>query len=330
MKNMLINLQNWVDAHSRPLNALCIATFASALILFAAAFALPQVRTGVPKDQTLFASQQEAAEAIVSAAEKSDEAALKEILGSNSYDLIHTGEPAADKDLLQQFATMAREKMSFSADPKNRSKSILLLGNDNWPFAIPLQKAGTKWYFDTNSGRQELLFRRIGRNELDAIQICRGYVEAQNDYSSTKHDNSMVNQYAQRIISTPGKHDGLAWQNDDGSWGGMVGDKAAKAIQDSYTGKVAPFHGYYFKVLKGQGPAAPKGAMDYMVNGAMIGGFALLAYPAVYQATGVKSFMVSNDGLVWEKDLGPDSLKAADSIELFNPDKTWKPVLVDQ
>jgi hypothetical protein len=176
------------------------------------------------------------------------------------------------------------------------------------------------------AGRQELLYRRIGRNELDAIEVCRGFVEAQHEYALEKHEGSSVNQYAQRIISTPGKQDGLAWQNADGSWGGPVGEEIARAIARGYGGQSEPYHGYYFKVLKGQGPAAPLGQMDFLVEGVMIGGFALIAAPAQYRITGVKTFMVSHDGVVYQKDLGPATLEVAKKIELFNPDRTWTPV----
>ena len=181
-----------------------------------------------------------------------------------------------------------------------------------------------KWYFDTKAGRQEILFRRIGTNELDAIEICRGYVDAQEEYAQEKHDDSTVNQYAQRVISTPGKQDGLAWKNPDGTWGGPVGEDVAKALEEGYTDKAKPYHGYYFKILKGQGPAAPMGEMDFVVKGAMIGGFALAAAPADYQVTGVMSFIVGPNGVVYQKDLGPDTLKAFQSMDRFNPDKTWK------
>jgi hypothetical protein len=330
MKNQMMKLSKWIEVHSRSIYAISIATFAIAFVLFAASLASSQGRNVLPKDQKWFASPQEAGEALVTATEKSDDAAFKEILGPNSFDLIRTGEVAVDKATLDQFTSMAREKMTVSYDPKNRSRAILLIGNDNWPFAVPLAKVGLKWFFDTNAGRQEILYRRIGRNELDAIQVCRGFVEAQHEYALTKHDDSQVNQYAQRIISTKGKQDGLAWQNDDGTWDGAIGEKAAKAIQQSYTGQPGSFHGYLFKVLEGQGPAAPLGAINYKINGAMIGGFALLAYPAVYKGSGVKTFMVSQDGVVWEKDLGPNTLQVASATELFNPDKTWKPVLDDR
>jgi hypothetical protein len=182
---------------------------------------------------------------------------------------------------------------------------------------------GGKWLYDTNAGRQEVLFRRIGANELDAIQICRSYVEAQREYALEKHDNAEVNQFAQKIISTPGKQDGLAWRNPDGTWGGPIAEGIARALEQGYTNKSQPYHGYYFKILKGQGPNAPLGEMDFVVKGAMIGGFALTAAPAEYRVTGVKTLLVSYDGVVYQKDLGPDTLKIFRAMELYNPDKTW-------
>src|SRR5436309_1139748 len=182
-----------------------------------------------------------------------------------------------------------------------------------------------KWFFDTKVGREEILNRRVGANELNAIEICRGFVEAQHDYAQEKHDDSKVNQYAQRVLSTPGKHDGLTWQNSDGTWGGPVGEEVAKALEEGYKAqRGTPYHGYYFKVLKGQGPDAPMGGMDFVVGGAMIGGFALAAAPAEYRVTGVQTFIVGPDGVVYEKDLGPDTLKTFQSMDKYNPDKTWK------
>ena len=280
---------------------------------------------------TKFPTAEAAAEAFVAAAEQYDEAALAQILGPNSFDIIHSGEPTVDKEVAQQFAALARKKMSVTPDKRFRNRAFLTIGDDNWLFPVPLIKEGKGWYFDTAAGRQEIMFRRIGRNELTAIEICRGFVEAQHEYAQSKHDGAQVNQYAQRIISTPGKQDGLAWQNPNGTWGGTVGEKAAFAIEKSYMGSTGvPFHGYYFKVLKGQGPSAPLGKMDFVVDGAMIGGFALLAYPALYQVTGVKTFMVSHDGVVYEKDLGPNTHELASAIDLFDPDRTWSPVLDDK
>jgi hypothetical protein len=188
---------------------------------------------------------------------------------------------------------------------------------------VPIVKQGGKWHFDSQAGRTEILDRRIGANELDAITICRGYAVAQKEYASEIHDDSGVNQYAQRIISTPGKHDGLAWQNPDGTEGGPIAASVAKAIEEGYTSKSGPYHGYYFKTLTGQGPAAPLGQLDYVVEGAMIGGFALVAWPAEYRVTGVETFIVSYDGVVYQKDLGPDTEKIAAAMERYNPDKTW-------
>jgi len=274
-----------------------------------------------------FATAREAADALIEAAEKYDETALTEILGPDSYDIIHTGEPARDREVAQKFAEQARIKTNVALQPKNPRRAILEIGEDNWPFAVPIVKVGSSWSFDSKAGRQELLYRRIGGNELDAIAICRAYVNAQHEFALTKRGTSGVNQYAQRIISTPGAQDGLAWQNSDGTWGGPIGEKVAAAIARGYTSKSEPFHGYFFRVLKGQGPAAPLGELDYVVKGAMIGGFALVAFPAQYRVTGVQTFIVSNDGVVYQKDLGPKTLELAGAIDRFNPDKSWTPVL---
>jgi hypothetical protein len=270
-----------------------------------------------------FATPKQASEAFIQATETFDVPALKEILGPDGEDLVSSEDSVRDKNIAAAFAAKAHEKNEITVDPKNSKRATLYVGNDDWPLPIPLVKKDGKWSFDTKAGREEILFRRIGANELDVIQICRGYVEAQNDYAIEKHDNAEVNQYAQKIVSTPGKHDGLAWQNPDGSWGGPVGEGIAKALAQGYTDRSQPYHGYYFKILKGQGPAARLGQMDFMVNGAMIGGFALAAAPADYRVTGVKTFLVSYEGIVYQKDLGPDTLKIFKDMELYNPDKTW-------
>jgi len=274
-----------------------------------------------------FVSAQEAVDALVSAAETFDEKSLEAILGANSYDVIHTGEPVRDKEQATEFAKQARTKQSLTKDPRNPNRLILSVGSDEWPFPLPLVKLAGKWYFDTKDGRQEILLRRIGRNELDAIEICRGYVEAQYEYAMLKHGQSGVNQFAQRIISTPGTQDGLAWQNQDGTWDGPVGENVAKAVARGYTSGNQPYRGYFFQVLKGQGPAAPLGELDYVVKAVMIGGFALIATPSQYRVTGVKTFMVSQDGVVYEKDFGPNTLEIARRIDRFNPDSSWSPVL---
>jgi hypothetical protein len=276
-------------------------------------------------NQKGFKTPKEAADSLVQAAESFDVNALKEILGPDSEDIVSSADPVQDKNKAMAFAAKAKEKTEIGTDAKNPNRAILTVGNDDFPVPIPIVKNKGKWSFDTKVGREEILNRRIGSNELDAIAVCSGFVEAQEEYAQEKHDDSKVNQYAQRIISTPGKHDGLAWKNADGTWGGPVAEGVARALEQGYSKQGQPFHGYYFKVLKGQGPAAPMGEMDFMVGDAMIGGFALAAAPAEYRVTGVKTFIVGPNGVVYEKDLGKDTLKTFESMDKYNPDKTWKP-----
>ena len=303
------------------------AIFTSCLLTIAV-HAAPPAKTDAPAtsepNQKEFDSAKQAADALIQVATNFDVAAAKEILGTDGEDLIASEDPVQDKNRASEFAAKAKEKTSVEIDKKKPNQAILLVGNDNFPLPIPIMKRKGKWLFDTKVGREEILNRRIGANELNAIEICRGFVEAQHEYALEKHDGSKVNQYAQRVISTPGKHDGLAWQNADGTWEGPVGEEVAKALEQGYTERVQPYHGYYFKVLKGQGPAAPMGEMDFVVGEAMIGGFALTAAPAEYRVTGVQTFIVGPDGVVYQKDLGPDTLKTFQSMDKYNPDKTWK------
>lgn len=273
-----------------------------------------------------FDTAQQAAGALVAAAEKFDEGALNEIFGPGGEDIYLSGEYPQDRQRASDFAALAREKKSLSVDQKKGNRAFLLVGNEDWPFPVPIVKLGAKWAFDAKAGRQELLYRRIGSNELDAIDICHGYVEAQHEYALQMREGYDVNQYAQRIVGTPGKQDGLAWQNPDGSWSGPIGEKIARAIEQGYSGGAEPYHGYFFKILKGQGPAAPLGEMDFVVKGVMIGGFALVAAPAEYGVTGVKSFIVSHDGVVYEKDFGAATLGEFIKMERFNPGPSWTPV----
>ena len=305
-----------------------LSVLTASSFLCAGLTAAPQAKTDAApvsdSKQKQFNTPKEAAENLVQAAESFDVAALTEILGPDSTDVISSQDPVADKKQAMAFAAKAKEKSNIGTDPKNPNRAILTVGNDDFPVPIPIVKQKGKWVFDMKAGRQEILNRRIGTNELDAITICRGFVEAQEEYAQEKHDDAKVNQYAQRIISTPGKHDGLAWKNSDGTWGGPVGEGIARALEQGYSKQGEPFHGYYFKVLKGQGPAAPKGEMDFVMEGAMIGGFALAAAPAQYRVTGVKTFQVGPSGIVYEKDLGPDTLKVFETMDRYNPDKTWK------
>lgn len=276
--------------------------------------------------QTTFATPEQAAEALVTAAEQFDVAALKNILGPDGIDLVVTEDTVQDRNQSQAFAAQAREQMRIERDPDDAALTVVVVGSEDWPLPIPLVQEGGRWRFDSEAGRQEVLNRRIGENELDAIEVCRGFVEAQHEYAADKHDGSRLRQYAQRIISTPGKHDGLAWKEDDGSWAGPVGEGIARVIAEGYTDRFEPFHGYYFKILKGQGPNAPFGAMDFRIKDVMIGGFALVAAPADYAVTGVMTFIVSHDGVVYEQDLGSDTEARFRAMELYDPDETWTPV----
>jgi hypothetical protein len=279
----------------------------------------------VPTDARRFDTPQEAADVLVEAAENFDVVKLAQIFGTAGKDIVFTGEYAQDRQHAANFVAEAREKKSVSVDPKLGNRAFLLVGDEDWPFPVPLVKTGEKWVFDAKAGRQELLYRRIGANELDAIAICRGYVEAQHEYALQPHQGYEVNQYAQSIVASPGKQDGLAWQNPDGTWGGPIGDKIARAIEQGYRNG-QPYHGYFFKVLKGQGPAAPLGELDFVVKGVMIGGFALVAAPSEYGVTGMRSFIVSHDGVVYEKDFGPRTLDDFKQMERLNPDQSWNPV----
>jgi DUF2950 family protein len=273
--------------------------------------------------QRTFDTAKAAGDALIAAAASDDVPALEEILGPDGKSLVVTRDPVQDKNQLEAFAAKAREKSEVVPDAKNPNLAILSVGDEDWPLPIPIVRKGGKWLFDSKAGRKELLYRRIGRNELDAIEACRNFVEAQHEYALEKHDGASLNQYAQKVISTEGKQDGLVWRNADGTFGGPLGEELGLAIAEGYSKKSEPYHGYYFKVLKGQGPAAPLGKIDFVVEGVMIGGFALAAAPADYRVSGVMTFIVSHDGVVYQKDLGPKTLEAFQKMERYNPDKGW-------
>jgi len=302
---------------------LSLLVVATALVLAAGCGAGPGKEPAA--GQEVFNTPEEAAEALIAAAENFDVEALTRILGPDGVDLVETGDPVQDRNQSEAFATVAREKTEVIRDPADPKVAVLWVGVEDWPVPMPIVEDSGRWFFDTEAGREELLYRRIGSNELDAINVCLGYVEAQREYAMVKHDGALVNQYAQHILSTPGTQDGLAWQDSDGIWQGPVGEVIARVIAEGYDDKTSPFHGYYFKVLKGQGPDAPMGELDFVVKGAMIGGFALAAAPVDYGVTGVMTFIVSNDGVVYQQDLGPDTLDLYNAMELYNPDPNWEP-----
>ena len=274
-----------------------------------------------PKGARAFDTPQAAADALVKAAGDFNVDELLAILGPEGKDIVASKDTVQDKNHAEQFAKDAAEKMTVEIGKSNPNRATMIVGKNDWPGPVPIVKVNGKWYFDTKEGKQVILYRRIGANELDAITVCRGYVSAQIEYASEAHDG--INQYAQKIISTPGKQDGLYWKDADGKSAGPIGEPVAKALEEGYSSKYEGFHGYYFKILKGQGKDAPNGAINYVIENVMIGGFALVAVPVEYRVTGVKTFIVNYDGVVYQKDLGPNSLEIVKKMELYNPDKTW-------
>ena len=278
--------------------------------------------------ERLFATPQEAANALVDAAAKNDTSALLTLFGPKGTDIVQSGDTAEDSASRANFVRRAHEKMDVRVEPENPGRATLIAGNDDWPFPVPLirTKSG-QWYFDSARGRTEILARRIGRNELTAIDVCRAYVEAQMNYASKDYNHDGILQYAQKLISTPGKQDGLYWDGEPANLIPKDFADAADAISASgRSEKHTPYHGYYFHVLRSQGPAATGGAHSYIVKGEMMGGFGLIAYPAQYGVSGIKSFIVNQDGTVYEKDLGPMTTALARQTVRFNPDKSWQAV----
>ncbi len=297
------------------------------VVLVAGLFCLPVILSGETQQavaQKGFSSPKEAAAALIKAAETYDLPALLEIVGPDGQDLVTSMDSVQAKNNSLAFAARAHEKQSVSKDPDDKSRYILSVGKEDWPVPVPIVKRSGKWYFDSKAGHDEVLYRRIGANELNAITVLRGFAEAQLQYASTIHDNSGIHQYAQKLISTAGKQDGLYWENADGTPGGPITKGVAKAIEQGYS--LAPgsvYSGYYFRLLKGQGPDAPGGEIDYVIREMMIGGFGIVAIPAEYRVTGVQTFLINHNGIVYQKDLGPDTLNIAKQMERYNPDKTW-------
>jgi Protein of unknown function (DUF2950) len=275
-----------------------------------------------------FASANAAAKALVSAAKNDDVTELIAILGPASKEILTTNDPVADQQMRRKFAARATAKMKLVPDPKEANAQTLLVGKDGWPLPIPIVKVNGKWHFDVEQGKEEILARRIGSNELDAIEVCRGYVEAQNDYAEEDRTGSGVLHYAQKIISSPGEHDGLYWISTGGEDESPIGAIVARAFAEGYTKKRDPYHGYYFKILTAQGPHASEGAMSYLHNGLMTSGFALVAWPSDYRSTGVMTFLVDKTGIVYQKDLGPRTSQIASAYTAYDPDETWTPVSI--
>lgn len=302
------------------LRSICkpFATLAMAVVLVLSAPAASYA-------QRAFPSPEEAAGALATAVKSGLRKDILWVLGSEGEDIVSSGDDVADAESRQRFTEAYDAKHSIKLE--GDKKGVIILGNDEFPFPIPLMQRKAGWEFDTATGRLEILYRRIGRNELDAIQTCLAYVDAQNEYAEKDRTGEGAGVYAQRIVSTTGKKDGLYWPSPDGQKS-PLGELAAQASSEGYkvgAGRI-PYHGYYFRILTQQGPNAPGGTLNYVVRGKMIGGFAMVAYPAEYGNSGVMTFLVNHTGTVYQKDLGDYSMKLVTRMNWFDPDQTWKKV----
>jgi hypothetical protein len=288
------------------------------VIALVAAVGLMAARTG---ERRTFGSPEEARDALIQAAAKGLEE-LHLLFGSGSAGILRTGDDIEDKNIIESFNRLAAEKTRLQPDEMNPNRATLLVGIVEWPFAVPLNKTGDRWFWDIEEGKAEVRRRTIGANELNAIDICRGYVEAQRAYAETDWDKNGVFEYAKRIVSSEGSRDGLYWPGEDSPVAAPFARAVAEGYKPGDTPK--PYHGYLYKVLPRQGSDAPGRTQEYVVKGFMIGGFALVAWPAEYGVSGIMTFLVNHDGVVYEKDLGPQTSTLAKAMTRFNPDRTWR------
>jgi len=276
-----------------------------------------------------FQTPDEGAKALLNAARSDDLGQLAALFGSSHAGLLSSGDDVEDKNNRADFVGLAEKKMK--TETVGEDKAIIHVGDTDWPFPIPLVKKGESWQFDAEQGKQEILDRRIGRNELSTLAVMRGYVEAQFDYASADRDDDDVSEYAQKLRSEPGKFDGLYWEAGPGQPQSPLGPLIAEAKAGGYqmekaSEKPVPYHGYFYRILTRQGPAAPGGKYDYIINGNMIAGFGVVAYPAQYAASGIMTFIVNHQGKVYQKDLGPQTAQLASGLKEYNPDTSWTAV----
>jgi hypothetical protein len=315
---------------SRSNKALLLPLVLALVFAVAAAVFAPDSPAATAKTkQKTFASPEEAVKAMIDAMKTGDKAQLSAIFGPGAESVISSGDDVVDKAERERFLKNYEEKNSL--EKKGNDQVILQVGKDDWPLPIPIRKKGSAWSFDANAGKEEILNRRIGRNELNVIDILEAYVAAQREYAAKDRDGDGVYAYAQKFRSTPGKKDGLYWEAREGEEQSPLGPFAAEAAREGYKGKAGsgkpvPYHGYYFRILTAQGRNAPGGTYDYVVKGNMILGFGLVAYPAKYGSSGIMTFIVNQEGIVYQKDLGKGTAKAAGAIKRYNPDPTWRKV----
>ncbi|HXA52233.1 MAG TPA: DUF2950 domain-containing protein [Candidatus Acidoferrum sp.] len=278
--------------------------------------------------QRTFATPQQAGRALLAAAESNDMSGLSAIFGPESDEILNSGDPVDDENHRAAFVKKAKQSLKWQIVPANTNRAHLLIGTDNFAFPIPLVKTAGRWHFDTPSGKTEILARRIGANELDAIAACKAYVDAQYDYASEDRNKNGIPEYARKLISSPGERDGLFWPGADAP-PTQFASRVETAESEGYRkddDAPTPYHGYYFRMLLGQGPNARGGALDYIHDGSMIGGFGLVAWPAEHGVSGIQTFLVNQDGVIYEKDLGAKTSAAVEAITTFDPDKTWRRV----
>lgn len=296
--------------------------------LSAMAVAIAVVGQGCASQQATFETPELAVRIFVAALDPIDRKAMAKVLGPDAKDLINTGDPTLDEVRVSKFLEAYRHKNALV--PADDGSLELVVGEQEWPMPIPLAKDGRDgtWRFDTAAGREEVLNRRIGLNELDAIEVCRALFDAQMEYATLDPDGDGIGEYARLLVSSPGKRDGLYWPDQPGQMQSPAGELVAEAVEQGYgnrrSGQPRPYHGYYFKLLTAQGPSAPGGTMDYIFNGRMIGGFAIIAYPAIYGNPGIKTFMISHHGQLYEKNLGPRTASTVRGIRTFDPGDGWK------
>jgi hypothetical protein len=298
-----------------------------ALAVLCAIAALPQGCATNRVEPQAFVSPEEAVQALTNAvrADKTDQ--VLAIFGSEGKSIISSGDEVADHQTRQKFLALYDEKHAIEGD--SADSKTLVIGKSDWPFPVPIVREGQKWAFDAEAGKEEILNRRIGRNELSAIQVCKAIADAQHEYALLDPDGDGVHEYARQFASDPGKRNGLYWPVAEGEQPSPLGELAVAASAEGYARKEkgpTPYHGYYYRILRAQGSHAPHGAVDYVVNGKMILGFAVVAYPAEYDNSGIMTFIMGDDGVVYQKDLGEKTAKLAVAMKTFDPGEGWKKV----
>lgn len=305
-----------------------VRPLAIAVTAFIVIFALETLAAAMPAEgQKTFATPQAAVDGLIAAVKADTEAELLAILGPDSEDLISSGDPVADKKGRTRFLKAYENKHRI--EEESPTKAVLHVGTKDYPFPIPMVQEGGVWHFDTQAGKEEILNRRIGRNELNTIEVLQAYTDAQREYAGMKQQAGASPQFAQKLTSSEGKKNGLYWEAKPGGKESPFGPLIARATKEGYTAGLdeetpEPYHGYYFKILKAQGKYADGGAYNYVVHGKMILGFAMVAYPAKYGSSGIMTFIINQEGVIYEKDFGQDTPKAAAEMTTFDPDPSWK------